>query len=1357
LWEARIKAIQEKRYKEFCIETGNNKIIAWLKEMETAGRIRLQESIIAPCSACQLWFKATFLLPRATSLPPNCSASPLAQFGSRFSVLGCKRAPATRHRAPTIPPRRWCFLVPQCPSAPEVMGYRLSVIAENLSPITEHRDTGASPLESKTRVLQIIKSLRPDFGGRQAISIEEFERHLQKHIQRLGLEYERIEMGNVSIIRWRLQKVISRFKEMKLFSVMVQVVMLFTFFIAPRIVLLGDEKGKKMRFELRMPSATSWMLPFAISGILLYHGFPPGHLLLMALLSLSIGGFVVNALIPSALKRILVGHELLHLYTILICIELKRKQVVEGEIDELYYRLFSGAHKRIEVFAHARIGAGYLQNLEEQIFEGIMSEVAHNDNCNHVGERSASRPKETPSSPISTKNGSEGPLAHYSLIRYPSSSRIINFLSICSGLSLWRRSFKALIIIGVLGGWILMRIIPEYALGGYANMSAKCWSWVSIILFVSLAICAISLSLEPDGTSKMSCPSFFRRSTTSLRTFSSIRSRILRYFSKRNVFAGFDYFSGIMKRGLDMPFGKLRVSLFNNFFGILTSFKHFKDEIHKYSRPFETCLTMAYVWVNRDIFVKIIHFLTPNIYSKQDISYLYLKVNQYIAPSFALGSGSTSPLAPLVCRLASLPVSGSIGRLGFGDSGIRGLGTQSSINPISESQFPNHPIALTCASPLLGCLARIESREDKLASSDTGGANVCGHRASNTYGVADASRKSGIYYWRMNYSYTHTNPRIRGPPLSDASSPIFFTKVLQKIKSFVIYLLMAGMLFMQEGCAIPLRQQITIISPFSSPKEKFMAAYHVSIKSATKYIERYPCAGSYYSRGLLYAHINKFEEAKQDFAKAIELDPQYSLHLLVHGLIISQDVKIGSFAVNTFLNAVKDPRYYVLRHEAAEIFGKTDTFINFAILRLKDPSWQVRETAVLFLDKSDMAEAVEALIPLLKDNDVRVCEVTALSLGRRVKSYPELAKDFINILKTDSNPNMKYIAAKSLQGVNTPEVKEAKPLIQKTTAEVKVVVIIPGVDDKLLGLDPFSSRKVEWSKNIQLRKLLELAGIRVLEHCWTGNLVGKDFQDAKLELDTTMLKALKMAGEHDKVIVMMYSGGNLVGERFFASDLDPLIKEAFKEKRINLLSLGSPSRQNFASLDPNWKNMALDKDLVYRIFGLKQFKVEQHDVVYPYPQDISKRPIDAHSTFQDYRVISDIIHKVFPKLQIPQLDKMLKEQDVSKWKYFPTRGSWPGIYNFESVSPRPYVDYGAGHLRDPFVPQLPSIPPQQPILMPGQQPIHTPQPIYTPERGSWPGQYNFNIRAPDNYYRQQQQIIIPPPPIILPSIPRLRR
>jgi tetratricopeptide (TPR) repeat protein len=552
-------------------------------------------------------------------------------------------------------------------------------------------------------------------------------------------------------------------------------------------------------------------------------------------------------------------------------------------------------------------------------------------------------------------------------------------------------------------------------------------------------------------------------------------------------------------------------------------------------------------------------------------------------------------------------------------------------------------------------------------------------------------------------------------------------------------------------------------NPLSSSEEKFKAVYNRSIEISTKAIERNPeSAGNavhYFNRGIKYVCAGKFEQARQDLTKAIELDPQYSFSLIPGVLGVSQDEKMANIAFDIFFNAVKDPRHYAWRHAAAEISGKDARFTQMVIPKLKDPSWQVRETAVLFLDKSlgsaDNPEVVKSLVPLLRDNAVQVREAVALSLRGKVKAYPQLAGEFINILRTDNNPKIKYIAAHSLKGLNTPEVKEVKPLVTKITAEIKVVVIVPGVYNIIQKKEDIGRDLAQdCTKNWQLRKILELAGIKVIEHRWSGKYDA--IHQARENLDNTVLKALHIAGEDNKVMTLTYSAGNLLAERFFSPDLDPLVKKALNENRIHLISIGSPSKYNFGKLDSSWENVWSRNDYISRISEI--FTPDKYDVEYNYYPDITKDSQEAHSLYKDPRFIKDMVHRVFPRLDMPQLDKMLKEQDLSKWKYFPTHGSWPGVYNFETVNPKPYIEYKSGHLRDPFVPQSPQIPHQQPIPMSGPQPIHTPQPVYTPERGSWPGKYDFNIRAPDNYYKQPiimpKTPIMPPTPIIQPPMRR---
>ena len=112
----------------------------------------------------------------------------------------------------------------------------------------------------------------------------------------------------------------------------------------------------------------------------------------------------------------------------------------------------------------------------------------------------------------------------------------------------------------------------------------------------------------------MSCPAALRNSVASLRMFSSMRKRILDYFGKRSVVAGFYDFSGIMKSGLDMRYGELRIGIFNNVFSGFSRFKHFKGKVYHYSGVLKTGLSVAYIWINAYIF-SIVHRYLSLLYN----------------------------------------------------------------------------------------------------------------------------------------------------------------------------------------------------------------------------------------------------------------------------------------------------------------------------------------------------------------------------------------------------------------------------------------------------------------------------------------------------------------------------------------------------------------------------------------------------------------------------------------------------------------------------------------------------------------------------------------------------------------------
>jgi hypothetical protein len=378
---------------------------------------------------------------------------------------------------------------------------------------------------------------------------------------------------------------------------------------------------------------------------------------------------------------------------------------------------------------------------------------------------------------------------------------------------------------------------------------------------------------------------------------------------------------------------------------------------------------------------------------------------------------------------------------------------------------------------------------------------------------------------------------------------------------------------------------------------------------------------------------------------------------------------------------------------------------------------------------SSRPEIIKAAIPLLKDDNVFVRQATVMYLGDKIQTYPQLTKDFISILKFDNDSWAKLIAAFSLQAVKTPEVEKERPFIHQIVSEVKVAIIIPGVYN-IIQKKKDSGRGLtqDCTKDWKLRRILELGGIKVIEHRWSGKYT--DIFQAQAKLDNTVVEALRIAGDNNRVMTIMYSAGNWVGERLGASDLDIRVRQAIKENRVNLISLSSPSAYNFVKLDSNWKNINSVTDPISWVSSLSNMKnvnipfnpaffsplviPNEHNIHYSTFQQI-------HGGYSDTRVISnDIVHQVFPQLHMPQLGSMLRQQDVSKWKYFPTHGFWPGKYDFKSVAP---PDYWKQQFNQPKFNQPKIIAPKQyqppaykpaPVYKPYTPPTYKPAPVYKP-------------------------------------------
>ncbi|MCX5702574.1 MAG: archaemetzincin family Zn-dependent metalloprotease, partial [Candidatus Omnitrophica bacterium] len=240
---------------------------------------------------------------------------------------------------------------------------------------------------------------------------------------------------------------------------------------------------------------------------------------------------------------------------------------------------------------------------------------------------------------------------------------------------------------------------------------------------------------------------------------------------------------------------------------------------------------------------------------------------------------------------------------------------------------------------------------------------------------------------------------------------------------------------------------------------------------------------------------------------------------------------------------------------------------------LDDDYWQVRQATVDSLGKFDDSKVIDIIIPSLKDENVFVRYSAITNLGLRVNSNQNLIDPLINTLKNDPDSWARQLAGFSLRATKESEVESVRPLIEQAVSDIKVVVMISGVDD-YLGFNSQTKRdlSIEDTKNWPLRKIFEAGGVKVIEHPWTGNLLGKDLREAQLSLDKTINYALSIAGGA-KIGLIPFSGGNRVAERLFEANLPPNIKAALEEQRIHIISLNSPSKENFGLLDSNWKNI----------------------------------------------------------------------------------------------------------------------------------------------------------------------------------------
>ncbi|MFH1245827.1 MAG: nucleoside monophosphate kinase [Candidatus Omnitrophota bacterium] len=390
--------------------------------------------------------------------------------------------------------------------------------------------------------------------------------------------------------------------------------------------------------------------------------------------------------------------------------------------------------------------------------------------------------------------------------------------------------------------------------------------------------------------------------------------------------------------------------------------------------------------------------------------------------------------------------------------------------------------------------------------------------------------------------------------------------------------------------------------------------------------------------------------------------------------------RMNSPAALASLNSALDDKHYLVR--SAAIIGLADKTISFAQppqtintvkhnieLCLQDEYWQVRASAVSSLSRFTGPDIDQALKPALNDPSPVVRRSALYTLGSRLDKNPDLVPAYVETLKTNDDKILRQISALSLQTLPAAQTTEVAPLIQQywPMKNVDEIMIVPGISGPGYMV-PVGGRSLgeDWSKDTLLRKVLEKTGVKITELRWSGKY--GDISTAKQQFETQLNT---MFNRSNKVGVIMYSGGNWVGDQLFATT-SPLIKSAFSEHRMPLVSMGAPPSwagfKDFSTLFPNptrsdWVNIYSDKDILIssssRWVSPDRF---EYNVSNAGHTDFYNNPI----------VVSEIFHRKFPEVSIPQLPRMLSERNISGWMPLPTHGDWLCRYDFTRVAPPDY-------------------------------------------------------------------------------------
>ncbi|MBD3264417.1 MAG: hypothetical protein GF375_04870 [Candidatus Omnitrophica bacterium] len=330
----------------------------------------------------------------------------------------------------------------------------------------------------------------------------------------------------------------------------------------------------------------------------------------------------------------------------------------------------------------------------------------------------------------------------------------------------------------------------------------------------------------------------------------------------------------------------------------------------------------------------------------------------------------------------------------------------------------------------------------------------------------------------------------------------------------------------------------------------------------------------------------------------------------------------------------------------------------------QDPYWQVRAAVAETLSGFGDSSVNDSLITLLEDDSFYVRRIAIESLGTRVSEEPELVEPLARFAREEPNYLVRMIASLYLPSVEAAELSSVDQDLSSVLESVKAIVIVPPTDD----FDPSTSRGNSeiWSEHLGIRRTAELRGVEVFEHYWSGNMFDgeffdpyhEDFKNAQIDLDSTVFKALEVAGEDGIVWILGYERGGIeiVQQRFSSPDLSPEVKKALQEKRIQFLPVKPDPRVSYGRL--NYTNEELKKGFIELADLIQHFSATEDSCSIDITSSINYPQTSDMSLADTY-----LIRKFLSVYIRPQSEKYQSNQIYAGYNLFEMSTSPPGLIN----------------------------------------------------------------------------------------------